>query len=141
MFSLKSSIASGLIFRSLIRFKLIFVYSVQKYFNFILLHTTLQFFQYHISKRLFSPLYILASFVFVAHMVKNPHEILETWVQFLHWEYPLEQGTEAHSNISDWRIPQTKELGWLLSFGLQRVGHNSVILHFVKDKVPIVVRV
>ena len=110
MFSFKSSIASDLTFRSLIHFELIFVCSVQKYFNFIILHITLQFFQYHILKRLFSPLCILASFVFVAQMVKNPPAMLETWVQSLHWEYPLEEGTATHSNISDWRIPWTKSL-------------------------------
>ena len=29
----------------------------------------------------------------------------ETWVRFLVWEDPLEQGTAAHSSILAWRIP------------------------------------
>ena len=38
MFSSKSFIVSGLMFRSLIHFEFIFVYGVRKCFNFILLH-------------------------------------------------------------------------------------------------------
>ena len=53
------SLISG-IFRSLICFEL---YGVRECFNFILLHVEFQFSQHHSLKRLFSPLYILASFV------------------------------------------------------------------------------
>ena len=42
IFSSKSVIVSGLIFRSLIQFEFIFVYSVRKYYNFILLHVAVQ---------------------------------------------------------------------------------------------------
>ena len=38
MFSSKSLILSGLIFRPLIHFEFIFVYGVRKYSNFVLLH-------------------------------------------------------------------------------------------------------
>ena len=42
-FSSKSLIVSGLTFRSLIHLEFIFVYSVRKCFNFILLHVAVQF--------------------------------------------------------------------------------------------------
>ena len=51
MFSSKSFIVSGLIFRSLIHF--IFVYGVKE--DFILLHVTVQFSQHHLLKRLSFP--------------------------------------------------------------------------------------
>ena len=52
MFSFKSFIVSGLIFRSLIHFEFIFVYGVRRCSNFILLHVALQFSQHHLLKRL-----------------------------------------------------------------------------------------
>ena len=51
MFSSKSFIVFGLTFRSLIHFKFIFVYGVQKCSNFILLHIASQFSQHHLLKR------------------------------------------------------------------------------------------
>ena len=48
------------------------------------------------------------SWVFmVAQLVKNPHEMRETWVQFLNWEDPLEKGKAAHSSILTWKIQWT----------------------------------
>ena len=32
---------------------------------------------------------------------------METWVQSLGWEDPLEKGKATHSNILAWRIPWT----------------------------------
>ena len=63
MFPSNSFIVFNLTFRSLIYFEFIFVYGVKEYSNFILLHVASQFSQHHSLKRLFSPLYILASFV------------------------------------------------------------------------------
>ena len=63
MFSSRSFIVSGLMFRSLIHFEFNFVYGVRKCSSFILLQMVDQFSQYHLLKRLSSPLYILASFV------------------------------------------------------------------------------
>ena len=63
MFSHKSFIVSGLKFTSLIHFEFIFVFGVRKCSKFILLHVAVQFSQHHLLKRLFVPLYILASFV------------------------------------------------------------------------------
>ena len=43
----------------------------------------------------------------VAKLVKNQPAIMETWVQSLGWEDPLEKGTATHSRILAWRIPWT----------------------------------
>ena len=32
----------------------------------------------------------------------------ETWVQFLDWEDPLEEGMATHSSILAWRIPMDR---------------------------------
>ena len=40
----------------------------------------------------------------VAHTVKNLPASLETWVQPLSWEDPLEMGMVTHSSILAWRI-------------------------------------
>ena len=63
MFSSKSFIVSSLTFRSLIHFEFIFVYHVRECSNFILLHVAVQFSQTIIEETVFSPLYILVSFV------------------------------------------------------------------------------
>ena len=63
VFSSKSFLGSGLIFRSLIHLEFTFVYGVRKCYNFILLHVAVQFPQHHLLKRLSASLYILASFV------------------------------------------------------------------------------
>ena len=52
MFSSQSSIVSGITFRSLIHFEFVFVYGVQRYSDFILLHVVDQFSQHHLLKRL-----------------------------------------------------------------------------------------
>ena len=41
----------------------------------------------------------------VAHVVKNPPAMQETWVQSLGWEDPLEKGKATGSSILAWRIP------------------------------------
>ena len=52
MFSSRTFIASGLIFRSLIHFEFIFVYGVRKCSTFILLQVVDQFSQHHLLKKL-----------------------------------------------------------------------------------------
>ena len=52
-FSFISFMVSGLTFRSLIHFELIFVYGVRKCSNFILLHVAVQYSQHYLLKRLF----------------------------------------------------------------------------------------
>ena len=40
----------------------------------------------------------------MARMVKNPPAMEDTWVRFLDWEDPLEEGMETHSSVLAWRI-------------------------------------
>ena len=63
MFSSRSFIVSGLMFRSLIHFQFIFVYGVRKCSSFILLQVVDQFSQHHLLEIVFIPLYILDFFV------------------------------------------------------------------------------
>ena len=49
----------------------------------------------------------------------------ETWVWFLFWEYPLEEGMATHSSILAWRIPWIEDPGGLQSMSSQRVGHDE----------------
>ena len=61
-------------------------------------------------------------------MVKNLLVMWETWVLFLGWEHLLEESMATHSNILAWRISWTEEPDGLHSMGLQRVGHDRVLL-------------
>ena len=49
----------------------------------------------------------------IAHMVKNPPAMQETWVQSLSWEDSLERGMATYSSILASRIPWTEETGGL----------------------------
>ena len=40
----------------------------------------------------------------VAQIVKNLPTMLETWVRYLGWEDPLEEGMATDSSIHAWRI-------------------------------------
>ena len=62
MFSSRNFMISGLSFRSLISFEFIFVYVI-KCSNLILLHVAVQISQHHLLETVFSPLYILDSFI------------------------------------------------------------------------------
>ena len=57
-------------------------------------------------------------------MVKRLSTMLETSVQSLGWENPLEKEMAIHSSTIAWKIPWTEEPGWLQSVGSQRVGHD-----------------
>ena len=57
-------------------------------------------------------------------MVKNP-PAMETQVQYLGQEDPLEKEMATHSSILAWRLPWTEEPGGLQSMGSQRAGHDS----------------
>ena len=46
-------------------------------------------------------------------MVKNLPALLETWVQSLGQEDPLEKEMATHSSILAWRTPWTEETGGL----------------------------
>ena len=60
-------------------------------------------------------------------VIKNPpamQEMLETWVQFLDEEDPLEKEMATYSSILAWKIPWSEDRGGLQSMGLQRVRHD-----------------
>ena len=50
--------------------------------------------------------------------------VLETQVEFLGREDPLEEEMATHSSTLAWRIPWREEPGRLQSMGSQRVGHD-----------------
>ena len=60
----------------------------------------------------------------VTQTVKRLRAMLETWVQSLSWEDPLEKEMATHSSTLVWNIPWTEEPGRLQSMRLQRVGHD-----------------
>ena len=60
----------------------------------------------------------------VAQMVKNLPVVQETWVQFLGWEDPLEEGMAAHSSSLAWRIPVDRGAWQATVLGSQRVRHD-----------------
>ena len=49
---------------------------------------------------------------------------LDTWVQSLDQEDPLEKEIATHSSILAWEIPRTDKPGGLQSTGSQRVAHD-----------------
>ena len=62
-----------------------------------------------------------ASLVF--QRVKNMAAMLETWIQSLGQEDPLEKGMATHPRILAWKIPWKEEPDRLQSMGSQRVRH------------------
>ena len=60
----------------------------------------------------------------VAQTVKHLPTMWEIRVQSLSQEDPLEKEMATHFSILAWKIPWTEEPGWLLSMGLQKVGHD-----------------
>ena len=57
-------------------------------------------------------------------MVRRLPAMLETQVQSLGWENPLEKEMATHSSIIAWEIPWTEERGGLQPMGSQRVRHD-----------------
>ena len=47
-----------------------------------------------------------------------------TWVRFLGWKDPLEEGIAIHSNVFPGETPWTEEPGGLQYMGSQKVGNN-----------------
>ena len=60
----------------------------------------------------------------VDQMVKRLPAMLETRVQSLDWEDPLEKEMATHSSTLTWKIPRTEEPGRLQSMWSQTVGHD-----------------
>ena len=61
----------------------------------------------------------------MAQKVKNLPAMQETWVKFLHWEDPLEEGmaTPLPPVFLPGEFPWTEEPGGLQPMGSQRVRH------------------
>ena len=59
-----------------------------------------------------------------AQLVKNLPVMLETRVEFLGWQDPLEKGMATHSSILAGKIPWTEKASGLQSMGSQRVGRD-----------------
>ena len=60
----------------------------------------------------------------VTQTVKNLLAMWETWVQFLGWEDPLEEGMATHSSNLALRIPMDREAWQVIVLGSQRFGHG-----------------
>ena len=56
----------------------------------------------------------------MAHTIKNPPAMQETWVRSLDQEDALQKEMATHSSILAWRIPWTEELGGLQSIESQK---------------------
>ena len=57
----------------------------------------------------------------------------ETWVQYLGWEDPLEEGTAIKSSTLPWRIPWTEEPGGLHGVAKSQTQvstHTKGIIYF-----------
>ena len=73
----------------------------------------------------------------VAQKVQNLPSVLQTQIQSLDWEDPLEKEMATHSSIFAWRIPWTEKRGGLQCMS-QRVGHDLTTdssLYFSSAKV------
>ena len=57
-------------------------------------------------------------------MVKNLLAMWGTWIQFLGWKDPLEEGLATNPVFLPGEFPWTEEADGLQSLGLQRVGHD-----------------
>ena len=57
-------------------------------------------------------------------MVKTLPAMLETQVQSLGREDPLEKEMATHSSVLAWNVPWTEEPGGLQSMGSQRFRHD-----------------
>ena len=68
----------------------------------------------------------------MSHLIKNLPAMQETWVRFLCWKDPLENGMAMHSNILAWRIPWTQEPGGYCKWGFIESGTTerlTLLLH------------
>ena len=54
----------------------------------------------------------------IAQLGKNLSPMQETWVRFLGWEDPLEEGMATHSSILAWRIPIDRGAWWAAVHGV-----------------------
>ena len=66
----------------------------------------------------------LWGFPLVAHMVKIPPAMQETWVQSLGQEDPLEKEMATHSSILAWKNPMDRGAWQATVHGVARAGHS-----------------
>ena len=60
----------------------------------------------------------------MAQLVRNLPEVLETQVETLGWEDPLEKGVATHTSNPCWEIPRPEEPG---RGGLQSMGSQATV--------------
>ena len=65
----------------------------------------------------------------MAQTVKNLTAMRETWVQFLGWEGPLEEGMATLSSILAWRIPMERGAWWATAHGVAESDMTCVTKH------------
>ena len=56
----------------------------------------------------------------VAHTVKNPPAMRETWIPSLDWKDTLEEEMATHSGILVWRIPMDRGAWWATVHGVTK---------------------
>ena len=61
----------------------------------------------------------------VAQMVKNLPAMWKTWVRFLGWEDPLEEGMATHSSILAWTLPMDRGAWQGMVHGCKELNTNE----------------
>ena len=56
----------------------------------------------------------------LAQMVNDLPAMQETWVRFLGWEDPLEEGMATHSSVLAWRISMDRGAWWTAVHGVTK---------------------
>ena len=56
----------------------------------------------------------------VAKLVKDLPAMQATWVRFLGWEDPMEEGMATHSSVLAWRIPMDRGAWWATVHGVAK---------------------
>ena len=56
----------------------------------------------------------------LAQMVNDLPAMQETWVRFLGWEDPLEEGMATHSSVLAWRISMDRGAWWATVHGVAK---------------------
>ena len=75
----------------------------------------------------------------VAQRVKNLPAMLETQVQSLSWEDPLEKEIATHSSTLSWRIPMDRGAWWATVHGSQRDGHDRATNTFTFTMIYVII--
>ena len=56
----------------------------------------------------------------LAQMVNDLPAMQETWVRFLGWEDPLEEGMATHASVLAWRISMDRGAWWTAVHGVTK---------------------